>query len=302
MACWFLLGALSSRRAAGAESEKAIASRFFQAGVVAFERADFVGAAGDFDEANRHLPSSQAMVNAARSWRAAGADARAADEYAAALEIRSLSVSDSATVRGELDELEQGLGILRVTFPVGGFFSVDHAMHSPIPRAVHLRPGAYAVDVEGPDGTHVRRPVFVKLGAVESLEAPLPPTASTASHEPTGTAPLVPSGGGSSWMRTAGWIWLGSAAGFAATAGAAGYLGLQARDRFDMSGDTNVAAHDQAATLRTLANVGWIACGAAAATGTALLLWPLSSSVSSPVQSARSVLITPVGLAVRATF
>jgi hypothetical protein len=279
-----LLAVLLTAPGVRADDEQTVAGQFFQAGLAAYARHDFKAAARAFEEANRHVPRAESMFNAGLAWEAGGEGTRAADAYAASLASGELRGDDAAKARRQLDGLERELGVLRIVAPSGAKASVAHLNGATIPLSVHVHPGDYDVKVERVDGARGSAHVQVSAGVTVRVAVELPPLA-TAPGESTQT----PNGDA---VRTWGWIALGAAGVVAVASGVIGYEGLQARDAFEQSGETSAHAHDEAATYRTLANVGWVLTGAMAVTGVVLFVLPTSAAKA---QSPNGVVVMPGG-------
>jgi hypothetical protein len=107
-------------------------------------------------------------------------------------------------------------------------------------------------------------------------------------------APDAPSTGGP--LRYGlGWASIGVGAAGIASGFAFGAAALGARDDFLASNRLDADAHDRAATLRTLANVGYFAGGALAAAGVILVL-------TAPSEPQVAIVFGPRGVVANARF
>ena len=139
----------------------------------AFSKGDFESAAQRFEEANRLVPHAQLLYNAALAWHKAGKRARAADGYEGALRQGGLDTERAGKARAALATLNQVLGTVNISNPLGGVFSVGHLQRTPIPAQFHLEPGSYQLSVERADGSKVHQALQVRAGKVVSVEIPV---------------------------------------------------------------------------------------------------------------------------------
>ncbi len=135
-----VLGSLGATRPARAD--EASAAETFRAGAAAYARGEYRAAALAFEAAFHEQPHAAALYNAGRSWAAAGAQSRAADAYAAALQASGLDSAQEADSRARLEELEAALGTVQVTAPAGALVSLEHVERAPAPVLVHVTPGS----------------------------------------------------------------------------------------------------------------------------------------------------------------
>jgi hypothetical protein len=284
------------------------AAQLFREGSNAYERGDYMIAARAFEEAHREDARGATIYNAGLAWEAAGEKARAADAYQISLGASDMPPELASDARTRLTALEQGLGRLTITAPVGATVSVAHLEKAVPPLTVHLLPGSQELSVHFADGTTGKRRLEIGAAAAQSLAVEAPPqkpppavsvpTVQTAPPPapPPAVEPVAPS-----TRRVWGFAALGGAVVFA---GAASYLGLQAlsaRDEFDASGHRDADAHDRAATLRLWTNVAW--AGAALSGGVGLWLVFSDSNAGSTRGSAQSGLaVGPASLSYRAQF
>ena len=151
-------------------------------------------------------------------------------------------------------------------------------------KAIEMDPGIHVLRFQTHALPPVEERVVVREGEKErAIVAAFPPAPNETSSiqaivPPSPAAPAVPpnrqtySASNGAGQRLAGWLTLG--AGALSTGGAAvfGVLGLQARDQFNASGQTDVSAQGRAITFRTVANVCWVVAGVGAVGGGVLLL------------------------------
>lgn len=286
------LGATSPARA-----DEASAAETFRAGTAAYARGEYRAAALAFEAAFHEQPHAAALYNAGRSWAAAGAQPRAADAYAAALQASGLDSAQEADSRARLQELEASLGSVQVTAPAGALVSLEHVERAPAPVLVHVTPGDHTARSALPGGQAISRIVHVNAGERVTLAFDAP---SKPADTPAPPGPMKPSaepqGPGRNGRWALGWGTLGVAA---LASGAAVFLGvraLDARDDFDASNHTDQAAHDSAAALRTWTNVTWAAAGVLGATSVVLLA--TSKRAGAPV----TLRVSPSGAALSGSF
>src|SRR5262249_18868518 len=151
------LGLFSDARA----DDTAAAAEFFRAATAAYARGEFAGAARAFEQAHEKAPRAATILNAARAWEGANDDARAADDYAAALQLPGLSAAEAEQAKSRLADLERRVGTLQITSPPGAIASVAHVAAAPVPTKIHLKPGEYPVQFTRADGTHASRTVTI---------------------------------------------------------------------------------------------------------------------------------------------
>ncbi|AKU97931.1 hypothetical protein AKJ09_04595 [Labilithrix luteola] len=273
---FFFAVALIVGRAA-AEGERSPATLFDEARA-AFAQKDFVTAARKFEDAYREAPRGQSIYNAALSWDPASEPARAADDYALALEDPSLPSSAQTRARERLASLERSLLTLRVDAATPASVSVAHAEGRQLPATVHLPRGRHELVVHFADGRLVRQEIEAGAGEHVSIRVTPPATPAAAAPEPpprTAPSPAEPPKANGSAGRTLGFVALGTSVAAAGGALVLGSLGLDARDRFEDSRRLDDDARSQAVGLRTWANVAWGAAAVCAVTGGVLLLTAL---------------------------
>jgi tetratricopeptide (TPR) repeat protein len=259
---------------ARAEGDRSAATLFDEARA-AFAQKDFATAARRFEDAYREAPRGQSIYNAALSWEPASEPARAADDYALALEDPSLPASAQSHARERLAHLERALLTLRVDAAKPATVSVAHAEGRRLPATVHLPRGRHELVVHFADGPNVRQEIEGGAGEHVTIRVTPPTAPAAAAPEPapkiTASPPEAPKPS-SSAQRTLGFIALGTGVAAAGGALVLGSLGLDARDRFEDSRRLDDDARSQAVGLRTWANVAWGAAAVFAVTGGVLLL------------------------------
>ena len=303
---------LGERRAQAVGTQ---ASEFFRAGEASYARGDFPAAARSFEEAHRRAPHAATLYNAALAWEWAQQIARAADGYESALRMEGLGARQKRDALGRLQALEKRLGHIRVLAPVGGGkVTVAHLELGDIPLVVHVLPGTHEVRLTRDSGRVEKTTVNVAQGQsliVQFAPAPAPPTAAAPNPAPTPIPATsralnaepeasVRSPGN---LRLWGWAVLGGAV--VGLGGTAVYLGteaLQARDRYNDSGRTDLSAYDRASTLRTWTNVLWVGTALVAATGGVLVLTASRSGGDGARIDNAAIALTPTGASLIASF
>jgi hypothetical protein len=265
-ACIVLALALtvSTERGAHAEDPRSAAEQF-RLGEAAYGQRRFREAALAFEAANRLAPRAAALHAAGVSWHEAGELARAADALELALAGRDLDDESRHDARARLARLLPLVATVDVDGPRGATVNVAHARAARVPAKIHVTPGEHVLERADLAGAPTVR-IVVAAGetvrvVVGDRSAILPPGG------PTPTA--------SSSASTLGWVGVGAAAVFSASAVALGLATLGARDDFVASGNTDASARDRALALRTLTNAAWVAAAVSGiGGGLALVLAP----------------------------
>lgn len=271
------------------ERERSAAAIFDEART-AFAKKDYATAARRFEEANRRSPRGQTEYNAAIAWEAAAELGRAADAFTSALEDPTLPPAAREHARERVTAIERVVLTLHVEAGETATATIAHAADRPLPATLHVAPGRHELVVRFQEGGVVRQEIEARAAervtlkvsppALADARPASPPPASTGTALAPATNPTAESAPVESEPRarhrslqpTLGWVALGASA---VSVGAAVYLGVSgvdARDRFDASGGTDADARSSAITLRTWANVAWVAAGAFAVTGVVLLV------------------------------
>ncbi|HEY0713781.1 MAG TPA: hypothetical protein VGF45_13970, partial [Polyangia bacterium] len=256
-------------------------------------------AARAFEEAHRRAPHAATLYNAGLAWQWANQAARAADDYEAALKLGGLSAQQRKDATDRLANLEPQLGHIRVVAPPdAGVVSVAHVERAPAPLTIHAPPGRHEVKLFRAQGSVETSAVTIAAGQTGEvvftrMREVAPSTARESVVPPQPTSTLA----GRHWA----WIALGTST--AALSGAAVYTGisaLDARDKYNASARTDVAAYDRATTLRSLTNILWAGTVLVAATG-AFFMLSLSGSPPDVATSQGSVIAIGPGGAVFST-
>jgi hypothetical protein len=301
LACFLAFALLfTSAFRAQAEGQEQEAARLEGEGREAFKRGDFPLAAKHFDAANRLSPHAELRYNAALAWERAREPARAADAYEGALRQGGLDQGHQKRAQTALAGLKETLGYVKVPAPISGVLSVAHLTQAPIPAQFHLVPGQYRVQIEGPDGSKITKPISVKAGEVITVEV------ENASSEPAGTVrrptttdepketapedrPVTTSSSKSTW----GWIAIGAGV---VSGGVAVYFGtqtLKASKDYEDSDYTDVSARDRGVRNRAITNVAIAGSVIGVGVGAYLLLSGPSKSARKPAPSLRVGLSGP---------
>ncbi len=264
------------------QSQESRAAAADQEARAAFAEGEFKRAAERFEEANRLAPHAQLRYNAALAWQKAGANARAADGYEAALQQGGLDEQRAGKARTVLAALKQNLGYVKIPGPLGGTLSVAHLKRAPIPTQFHLTPGTHELSVERADGSGASKTIQVRAGEVLNVEveagaATLGPTRPPTGRDtpPTKDTPEKPAASPS--QATWGWIALGSGV---VLGGAAAYFGTQtlsASDDYEASNFTDADARDRGTRNRLITNIALGGAVVAVGVGSYLLLTSGSS-------------------------
>ncbi|HMR76211.1 MAG TPA: hypothetical protein PKD61_13890 [Polyangiaceae bacterium] len=253
--------------AAGSED---LAEQFFTAGSSAYHRGEFRAAAEAFESAHRHAPRAATILNAARAWRAAEEPGRAANAYAAALNLGGLPSEEQQNAQQQLTALSATLGRVQLLGPAGTVVGLGEQQKLAVPTEVYVAPGTYSLTALFPSGQRITRTVRVRIGTQqERLEAPPaePPQATRASAAPE--SPALESGSSQSAWGIAS---LGAAGALTVGAVILGTRALDARDRYDASDRRDIEAYDEAKSLRLWTNVLWGGAVVAGGVGVTLIV------------------------------
>jgi hypothetical protein len=289
IACVLVGALLALPPPAGAETPEQTARERFKQGAEAYARRDYRAAAVAFEGAQAALPAGATIYNAALAWLAAGEPVRAGNDFAAALTLGGLSDAQSIDASQRLEAIDKDVGHIDVAGPAGSHVAVDGLSDTAVPARIRTLPGDHYVTLTRSDGTSETRRTHVGHGASDLVDfgaAPPPPApppaapaAPPASPSPTPTeqpappAPEAPAAsGGSSALRTVGWVGLGTGVALSGVAIGLGVAGLDARNLFVKGGDHDQSLHDRAIAMRTGTNVAWVGAGVIGATGIVLLI------------------------------
>jgi hypothetical protein len=289
--------------AAQSETATAQPAKLFDEAREAFGNKDYALAARKFEAAYRLAPRGQTAYNAALSWEAANEPTRAADDFAVALDDAALPPAPQSHAQARLAAIARTSMRLRLESAEPASVSVDEIESRPLPATVHLRPGSHKLVVKFADGRTVRQEIEARPGERVSLKIASPaveaaraevdrrpaPAVAPRAPEPAPMAPqplpMAPARGGA--QRTAGWIFLGTSAAATGIAIFLGVRGLDARDTYEASGNTDEGARSDAVSLRGWANVAWVSAIVLGATGVVLLVTaPRKASSAGPTVAA----------------
>lgn len=299
---------LASGSAAADDEEAANAA--FDRGVELFRARKYRESAESFVRAERLAPRGPTAFNAARAFRSAGDNARAADELSQALFLGNLSDEQRKDATKQLTQLETTLGVLDLEGPKEGRVRIGATDERALPAHVHVLPGSFQIvfrtatssdeqTTKVAKGEHVTLRMRIAAPAAPApapVAAPAPGRAQPVGPQP---APVPPE-------RTVGRVDLFTRrnAGIAGVVlgvvafGTGVYVGLDGkstRDRFVAQGSHNGALHDQAESEKIWANVLGVVGVGLAALGTYLLVTP--SARQPPSSAAR--MLTPSKVALR---
>lgn len=276
--------AADSENPEAAAGSKARAREKFQNARQAHERGRFEEAARLFEAADRISPHASTKFNAAIDWDRAGARARAADAYEAALDVGGLTTEQAREAAERLSTLKKTLGYIRIVEPVGATATVAHLEGATVPVRVHVRPGVQRIVIEEPNAEPQTRSVRIGAGEVKTIafESRVP---ASAPQEPPGARATVPPEPRTAAAdretpdphkirrrRAWGWACVGASIALSGAAIGLGLSALAARDDFEASARTDEAAHDRAANLRMWTNISWGGAAAFGGTGLGLVL------------------------------
>ncbi len=265
-----LFGLAVTLAASGAWAQEAVSTRedaglLFQRGTAAYAAGDYAAAAREFEQAYRLRPHAAALFNRARALELLGDAPRAADCYVEALSRGELREQDRAEAESRLASLSKTLGSVRVEGPQGTRGSIGHLENAPLPISAHLAAGRYQLVVVARNGQATEFPLLIAAGKPTRLNIESQPPTKTPgprnasderSHFRVPPSALVALGGGLLFAGAGTYL---------------GLAGLAARDEFDESRHTDVAAHDRAIHFRTWANVAFGVAAAAGALGGVLI-------------------------------
>jgi hypothetical protein len=270
---------------AWAAEPRDVAAERFQDGERFARQGSHAAAAQAYEASYGAVPTAEAVYDAAREWEAAGEAARAADDYATAVEKTDLHGPQLVDAKTRLAALESLLGLVTVSGPFGLSVSLAHAVDLAVPAHVHVAPGPY--DVRGRDGNRpaTRQTILVSAGQRVSVSLtlvplPAPPPATDVAGQP----PVGPAGGGA--LRTAGWISMAGAVVLAGTSAALYFKTKSARDDFVGTSDASESLHETATAWRTATYVGYGATGLAAAASVVFFVLGSAARPSPPLRPA----------------
>ncbi len=271
LACAF--GLLVTLAPLAVRADETTAAQLFRAAMAAHARGDFRAAGQAFEEANRHAPHAATMLNAAKSWDAAGNAPRAADDYARALAMDGAVPDDQLKVaRARLEDLRSTLGLIELRGPPGAHVSLAHVQNAPLPVLVHVAPGAVEIRLRASEGAESTHPMTVEGGEKKSLDLASP------RREPP-PAPIIATTSSSSSQRIWSYAALGGGVVASGAAVALGFATLGARDGYRDAPyadrpeyDHVLALRDRAVALRTWTNVAWGAAALLGGTGLVLFV------------------------------
>lgn len=207
LASLVVLGALSSGRAAGAQTppagpstaERAEARRHFQQGVAAYTRGEWAVALEEFQSAYRLAPHPSVRVNMAHCYAHLDRPVEAITHFEQFLaESPSAQTAQTAQVEARIAELRARVGEVQVTVTpadaAGLAVTLDGQAVSP-GRPTRLLPGRHVVEAVGGGYAPARREVEVTAGRSQvlslTLERSAPPAAPAPVVEPPAVAATV---------------------------------------------------------------------------------------------------------------
>lgn len=188
-----------ARQGAPAANDVATAQARFAEGEAAFEKGDFVRAAGAFDAAYAADPNATSLFNAARSWERAGEAVRAANLYRRFLKTAPADTPFRERATASLADLAKRLGRIEIVGPGATSPSVDRV--AALDTTVYVAPGTHLVEADI-DGARVAEKVTLAADQTLTvvLEAPKPappaqpnpaPAPKPAPPSPRGVTPWI---------------------------------------------------------------------------------------------------------------
>lgn len=283
----------------------------YNEGRAAMEAGRYREAALAFEAAVKLRQHGAAAFAAATAWDKAEQPARAADNYARALELPGLGKKDSAEAKTRLESLEKTLGVADVQGPAELTVQFQGSTEAHPPVRLHAPSGIQTLLVAR-DGKIERRDVQMKLGetvqvdVTEPIEEPPPAASSSAPPPPpppvASAAPAVPDDKEKSarTRKIIGYSAMGAGVVSAGIAVALGFKTLSARD--DFNADPTRANYDSATSARTWTNVGWAGAVVLGGVGAALVFYPWDKPKNGEAEAQVSVSPAPGGVLMQGAF
>ncbi len=289
---------------ARAQGETDVAAQFFETGAAAAKRGEYRVCAEAFTEAYKRAPHGATLYNAALCWDGAKDRARAANDYAHALELGGLSDAQAKQAKKSLSELRTALGKLEVREPKGARATAGPLDQATIPFETFVEPGDVDLKLEGPDGELVTQTFSVEAGQhkLVKLELPGKEAKEKPRSKPKASGTPDPDSTSADLQRTAGWILVGASVA-AAGVGVGYYVSaLGYKDKFTDSGNEDAGARDTAIDHYSVARALWIGAGISAGAGVALVLTAPKRASSARSRGRLEVAIVPNGAWARYGF
>ncbi len=164
------------------------AAAHFTEGERAFERGDFVRAAGEFEAAYRENPHPTALWNAAWSWERAGERVKAANFYRRFLAEAPSETQNRNRATASLSELGKSLGRIEIVAPEADSAELDQRDLGR-DRVVYVDPGTHLVTATIA-GNKISAEVAVDGGQTRSVV--LAPKGVTKPDPPAAKKPSAP--------------------------------------------------------------------------------------------------------------
>ena len=287
------------------------ARAIYAAATRAFAETRFAEAAQKFDEAASVVPSAVAFFTGGLAWERAGDPARAADDYARALELGShqpggIDEKQSDKAKERLGALEATFGTVRVLGPSGTWVRIeDQGVGARAPATLHAAAGGHYVVARSLPGeppapsASERSFVMLSVGKTVTLDLTAKKLDETAGRGvPAITSPpevaMVESptdAEQSHGLATVGCVMMGVGAA-AELAAAIVWWGpaMAARDDYRF----HTGTRERAVGFETLTNVALIGGAALVGVGTAFTI--IGRAHSAPKGTARPSLGLQVGL------
>lgn len=238
-------------------------------------------AAEGFEAANELYRSANILYAAGQAWERASEPARAADAYAAALEIGDFKPGYEDKARQQLAKLTADLGRVRVESKSGARARLDEHSVFAAPVTLHGAGGPHLLHVEKPDGSQEVRKVELTPGEEKTVDVdvapPKPkPKKKTAppkkqQKEEVVFRPEPEPTGERDYFELGGYAGAGVGLGLLVSGVFLGLSANEAKDVYDVS--PSQANFDHANNLATTTNVVFIAGGVLTAAGVGVVVW-----------------------------
>lgn len=262
-------GQRADERPAPSAQDKRAAARAFAEGQQAFRKRDYSLAAEKFEEAHRLAPHHSAVWNAARSRQRAGDLARAANLYAAYIEIAPPHAWDRNRANTELQKLTEQLGKIEIHV-IGEIENITIDGEPGETGVVFVTPGTHVIAGEAPDGP-VTHKQSVEAGKMVSVLLEPPPPPEPEPPPPPKKEKPAPKPPDKTWSPTVVYVGGGVTAAAALFTVWSGMDTLDQRETFDAS--PTQANLDEGKSRQSRTNVGLGVTFVGAALTTAAAMW-----------------------------
>jgi hypothetical protein len=272
-----------SAQASQPGDDHARAAESFREAQAAFERRDYAAAAAAFEQAAHYEPHPAPLLDAADAWERLGDYARAAEDCDRVLSMPGAPQESRADAERRLARLLSNVATLTFRGPRTVLIRIDGGTASPPTTKRRLAPGRHVVAIDDLASQQNRvEEIVLAAGAEKVLDVTVaPPKADTPPVvekppvvPPPRSAEAPPSSSSSTFSRVplASWISLGLAGASGALAVTFSVMTMKSRD--DYNHTPTIATRDAFYRNRLIANIGWGAAAALAAT--AVVIWQTS--------------------------